>query len=78
MHDRGYRIRGCGAHLRFSRPNGQPIPRAGNPTKGSTTVLINQNQLVPDDPLTPPWGGERLDPTVILGRLLAGPTGEAA
>lgn len=33
-------------------------------------ALTRHNPPIPDDPLTPTWTGERLDPTPILTRLL--------
>lgn len=71
VHDYRYRIERDGTDLRFSQPNGQTIPGTGpTPTAGDIAKLTRNNPAIADDPLTPAWGGERLDPTPILARLL--------
>lgn len=88
VHDRGYRIRrGPGGGWQTSRPDGTPVPAAGEPLTGNVESLIEMHTRaalrVTPGGLTPSWGGDRLDPTTILRRLLpeppaAGPTDVAA
>lgn len=75
VHKRGFRITGTAAEPRFFQPGGIPIPEAGPPTEGTATALtsINAAQVIDDNSLTPTWGGERLDPTPLLLRLLPEP-----
>jgi uncharacterized protein DUF222 len=70
VHDHHYRVHGHGTRVHFTQSNGQPIPTAAQPTAGNITALTSLNPAMPDDPLTPTWAGERLDPTPILMRLL--------
>ena len=70
IHEHRYHIHKYGTRLRFTQPNDQPIPTAGPPTTGNILALASRNPAIPDDPLTPTWAGERLDPTPILARLL--------
>jgi hypothetical protein len=74
VHDHGFQIRGRGTRVRFFAPNGQHIPPAGPPTEGSSRALVELSKSCgggsSKDSLTPTWAGERLDPTLILMRLL--------
>ncbi len=78
VHDRGYRIRRApGGVWQSLRPDGTPVPAAGEPLAGNVESLIEMHtraelRITPGD-LTPSWGGERLDPTTILRRLLPEP-----
>lgn len=74
LHDRGYRIRRSGPGWQSLRPDGAVVPTCGEPLVGDVESLIEIHARaalrISPTGLTPTWAGERLDPTVILQRLL--------
>lgn len=82
IHDRSYQLRWVNDQLEFRRPDGKLVPQAGPPINGDLDQLVEAHTLrnlqITDTTLTPSWGGEPLDPTPILERLLPEPTATIA
>lgn len=78
VHERGFGIRWSGEAWESLRPDGTPVPAAGEPLVGNVESLIEMQTRAElrIDPrgLTPSWGGERLDRDAVL-RLLLPSTG---
>ncbi|QJY48315.1 HNH endonuclease signature motif containing protein [Pseudonocardia broussonetiae] len=76
VHERGFGIRWSGEAWESLRPDGTPVPAAGEPLVGNVESLIEMQTRAElrIDPrgLTPSWGGERLDRDAVLQLLLPG------
>jgi hypothetical protein len=72
IHDHGYRTGGRGTDVRFHRPDGRLIDRAGTLLGGSLDQLLIRNADTPitDETITPTWLGEPLDLDAALVTLL--------
>jgi hypothetical protein len=69
LHDHRYRMTPTGSgHFVFARPDGTPIPNAGDPTAGTPAALVTAG--IDDRTITPQWFGERLDRDHVLTWLL--------
>lgn len=76
VHERGFGIRWSGEAWESLRPDGTPVPTAGEALVGNVESLIEMQTRAElrIDPrgLTPSWGGERLDRDAVLQLLLPG------
>lgn len=69
LHDQHYRMTVLGGgRFAFARPDGTPIPNAGEPTTGTPAALTTPG--IDDRTITPRWHGERLDRDHVLTWLL--------
>ncbi|MBW0116960.1 HNH endonuclease signature motif containing protein, partial [Pseudonocardia abyssalis] len=74
IHERGFGIRKSGSGWVSLRPDGTPVPTAGEPLVGDVESLIEMQARadlrIDARGLTPSWGGEPLDRHAILAQLL--------
>jgi hypothetical protein len=69
LHDHRYLMTATGrGTFTFARPDGTPIPNAGDPTTGTPAALTTPG--IDDHTITPHWFGERLDRDHVLTWLL--------